>query len=66
MGLEASITEIDLSDTRLKFRRNFIEGVKKAKSENIQKVGLPNPVIILKQGDSCTDMTGCANAQECE
>lgn len=56
--LDVSIAEIDLSDTRLKFRKNFKEDAIKALAENIQKNDLLNLVKLWKQGDHYTVMAG--------
>jgi ParB family chromosome partitioning protein len=48
---EVPFAKIDLTDTRLKFRRNFKDEEIKKKAESISKAGLLNPVKLWKQGD---------------
>jgi hypothetical protein len=55
---EVSITDIDLNDTRLKFRMNFKEDAIKAKADSIQKIGLINPIKLWKMGDHHTIIAG--------
>jgi ParB-like chromosome segregation protein Spo0J len=55
---DVAISEIDQTDTRLKFRININEDAIKAKAESIQKMGLLNPVKLWKQGDHLTLIAG--------
>ena len=55
---DVPIAEIDLSDTRLKFRGNFKEDAIKALAENIQRMSLLNAVKLWKQDGRYTVIAG--------
>jgi ParB/RepB/Spo0J family partition protein len=55
---EVLIAEIDLSDTRLRFRKNPKEETIKAMAQSIQNLSLLNPVKLWKQGDHYVVIAG--------